>query len=417
MRQFAIADIARRPAGLAGPGWPGIVATALLATLLAPLNATMIVVALPQVVLQLGGGVAAGSLLITAYLFAMAVLPPLGGRLGDRWSRPALLLTGLAVFGLAALGAARAASLTELLAWRLCQAVGGALAFPNALGLVREFVPARRRGMSFGLIGSVMALSAAAGPPLGELMVAHGGWRAVFWINVPLVVLAVIVGAVTLGPLLRERRPWPQIRAESGRLGVAVILRNGGFMAAALAMGLTNLVLYSTLVGLPLALRESGRSRGPETGLLLMALMGTSALAAPAAGRFADSRGRRTVALVGLCLMAAGLLWMAVFGEAPGLQAMAGGLALVGVGLGASSTAIQTAGIEAVGAAESGLAAGVLSTSRYAGGAAGSALLLVVFWAAPLDPVTALFALGTAGALLALIVGARLGTNLAKVRS
>jgi len=403
--------VTRWPAAPARAGWPGTVATVLLATFLAPLNATMIVVALPSIASELGAGVAASSLLVTGYLVAMAALPPLGGRLGDRWGRPGFLLAGLAVFGLAALGATTAGSVYSLLAWRLAQAAGGALAFPNALALLREHVPARRRGVSFGLIGSVIALSAAAGPPLGQLLVTHGGWRAVFWINLPLVALAIVVSAVTLGLASRSRPRRPRDLTGAGRWAAAAVLRNRSFLAAALATGLSNLALYAALVGLPLALGGSGRSGPSEAGVLLVALMGTAALVAPAAGRLADLRGRRAVAVAGLCLLAAGLLSMALLGEGPGVHAMVAGLVVSGVGLGASSTAIQTAGIEAVGAAESGAAAGLLATSRYAGGAAGSALLSVVLSAAPREPVNALFALAAAGAFLALLAGARVGTG------
>src|SRR5262249_27735906 len=137
-------------AGRTNGAW--VIVGVLLATAVAPLNATMIVVALPSIRAEFQVSVAMSSVLVTGYLAAMAVLPPLGGRLGDRWNRPALVLTGLAVFAMAALVAAAASNLTVLLASRVAQAVGAAVAFPNALALLRELIPVRHRGLSFGLI-------------------------------------------------------------------------------------------------------------------------------------------------------------------------------------------------------------------------------------------------------------------------
>src|SRR5262249_56841527 len=94
-----------------------VIVAVLLATAVAPLNATMIVVALPTIGAEFHASLATSSLLVTGYLVAMAVLPPLGGRLGDRWNRPTLMFTGLALFAGAALGAAAAPSMSALVAW------------------------------------------------------------------------------------------------------------------------------------------------------------------------------------------------------------------------------------------------------------------------------------------------------------
>jgi MFS family permease len=389
--------IARRAAARSGDPRL-VVAAVLLVTYLAPLNATMIVVAVPHVMAELDAPLAAGSLLVTSYLLVMAALPPLGGRLGDRWGRRSALLVGLGLFGLAALGASTAPGLYQLIAWRVLQAAGGAVAFPNALALLRERVSAQHRGLSFGLVGAVIALSAAIGPPLGQVLIAHAGWRAVFWINLPLTALTIGVGALTLPafavPASSRRRDLPDRRLPAA----LVVLGNRRFAAAALTIALSNVAMYATLVGLPLVLAPSvAASAG---GFLLVALMGTAALVAPAAGRLADVRGRCGTAVAGLFIFAAGLLPIAIVGRSLGLLAMAGGLALAGIGLGASSTAIQTWGLEAVEAHQSGTGAGFLATSRYVGGAAGSTLVPVVMSAVPQEAMSALFAVAAAAAML-----------------
>lgn len=108
-------------------------------------------------------------------------------------------------------------------------------------------------------------------------------------------------------------------------------------------------------------------------------------------------------------MLAAGFLPMAAAGEHLGLRAMAAGLAIAGLGLGASSTAIQVGGIEAVGTAASGAAAGLLGTCRYVGGAAGSTILPLAVVLAPGRPLNALFGVAVVAALLATIASARLG--------
>src|SRR5262245_45282411 len=243
-----------------------VIVAVLLATAVAPLNATMIVVALSSIGADFHASLATSSLLVTVYLVAMAVLPPVGGRLGDRWQRPTLMFTGLALFAGAALGAAVAPSLSVLLACRVAQAVGAALGFPNARAPPRELIPVRHRGLSFGLVGAGMALAAAAGPPLGQLLLWTGGWRWVFAINLPVVGLAMAAGVVSLRQMADRRQSAISTAAPARR---TIFLRSPRLAAATLAMALSNVALYAALVGTPLLLTPAGA--GPARRALLSA--------------------------------------------------------------------------------------------------------------------------------------------------
>ena len=139
--------------------------TAAFGTMLMPLNSTMIAVALPDIVDDLDVSIASTAWLVSGYLIAQASLQPLAGKLGDRLGRRPLILAGLVTFALVSLGAALAPSLGLLIAFRVLQAVAGALVFPNALALVRELLPEERRGTAFGMLGSAIGLAAAGGPP------------------------------------------------------------------------------------------------------------------------------------------------------------------------------------------------------------------------------------------------------------
>jgi MFS family permease len=119
------------------PGERAVLATVALAALLVPLNSTMIAVALPRLVDDLGTSLTSASWLVTSYLIAMAAVQPVAGKLGDRFGRRPLVLGGLAWVAVAAAGAAAADGLGLLVAFRLQQAVAGALFFPNAMALLR----------------------------------------------------------------------------------------------------------------------------------------------------------------------------------------------------------------------------------------------------------------------------------------
>ena len=166
--------------GLTVRGERLILLTVMLGVFLAPLNSTMIAVALPDIMLDFDVGISSAGWLITAYLIAMASLQPLAGELGDSFGHRTMVLSGLSIFGLVSIGAALAPSLTVLLVFRVLQAVSAALIVPSGSALLRRIIPANRRGAAFGLLGAGIAVAAASGPPLGGALVELAGWRAIF---------------------------------------------------------------------------------------------------------------------------------------------------------------------------------------------------------------------------------------------
>lgn len=394
----------------------GLLMTVVLATVLAPLNSTMIAVALPGIIDHFHATVPAGSWLVVSYLIAMAVLQPLAGTLGDRLGRRPLLLGGLVLFALASLGAAIASTLPLLLLCRVQQAVAGALAVPNGTALIREAVPAERRGRYFGLVGTATALAAAAGPPLGGFLVAVAGWQAIFYVNLLLILPALLLGwnaiprnlapqeAFSCGPL-----PQPAGVRQPGQCGHDSVhgrrqpaerrlhlFRHRGFAAAVGAVALSNLAMYVTLLAVPLLLAHRPGYGTGRIGLVLLALSGTMALFSPLGGHLADRRGRRYPVVIGLSLLALGLASPAVMGTRA-VPLLVGGLAIAGAGLGLAGAGLQAAAVEAVRPGASGAAAGVFSTSRYLGSIVGTVLLTVLLGA---GDETALFPVVLAAALL-----------------
>jgi len=399
-----------------------VLATVALATMLAPLNSTMIAVALPRLMAELGADLAASGWLVTSYLIAMACLQPVAGKLGDRYGRRPLILGGLVYFALASLGAALATSLGWLLFFRVQQAIAGAIALPNGAALVREVVPAERRGARFGMVGAAVGLAAAAGPPLGGLLVEVAGWRALFYVNVLLIVPALVLGLRVLpvgstrssatgfdvggallllavlaglaGLLTHWRQYGPPALVLGGVLLVLLVVLlirrelghpdpvlpprfflDPSFALANAAVALSNLAMYSTLLAVPLLLAAQPGWDSAGAGLVLASMSATMVLFSPLGGRLSDRWGRRRPTAVGLGLLTLGLLLLGLAQGGPMLLALVAGLGVAGIGLGLSGAGMQSAAVEAVRREESGVASGVFSTSRYLGSIVGSSLL------------------------------------------
>ncbi len=411
-----------------------------LAALLAPLNSTMITVALPQIIEEFSASVTTAGWLVIAYLITMASLQPVGGKLGDRLGRRWLILGGLTYFAAASLGAAFAPSMEWLLAFRVQQGIAGAILAPNGVALVREIVPASRRAGRMGAIGAAIGLAAAAGPPLGGALAALIGWRAIFVVNFVPILPALVLGfwalpssvsrvasglgrqvrtssnsagrpfdaigaallLVTLGGtaglLSQSRMAEPPVPLAVGAPSLAIIVgallwrelrhpdpvfqprffRLRSFAAANGAIALSNLAMYSTLLTVPLLLAARSNASTIETGLILGALTVGMLLFAQPGGRLADRFGRRRPVVAGLAIFSLGVLPLALGGSEISLPALVVALAVAGVSLGLSSAGLQTSAVEAVLPEQAGSASGVYSTSRYFGSIVGSSVLAAV---------------------------------------
>ena len=429
-----------------------LIAAIALTTMLAPLNSTMIAVALPEIMSAFHADVAAAGWLVTAYLLTMASVQPVAGKLGDQWGRRRLVLGGLIYFALASLGAALSPSLGLLTFFRVQQAIAAAVALPNGMALLRDVIPAEQRGRQFGMIGAAAGLAAAAGPPLGGLLVGLGGWQMIFTANVALVVPALLIGwwaipadrktqqrsrsfdwpgALWLTALLVALAWWFSAQRKSGLLlngqtlfvlaGFGLLLalfalyearradavlpprlfRSRSFAAANATVATSNLAMYVTLLAVPLLLTQQLGWDSAHTGYALAAMSGAMLLMAPLGGRLADRWGRRRPVVLGLALAVVGLFPLTFTHGDPSLPLLLACLGLTGIGMGLSGAGMHTAAIEAVPPAQTGVAAGVYSTSRYLGSITGASLLPVLLGgAAGVYRFDAVFVLVTLSALL-----------------
>ena len=274
--------------------------------------------------------------------------------------------------------------------------MSGAMVLPAGWAVMREAVPEVRRAFAFGLTGSMIGLAAGVGPPLGGLLTELAGWRGIFYVNIPVVVTAMIMGwrvlpqnprrskvgskdrfdfsgAILLpivlsgmaGVLMAISRgaPWLIIGfAVVGLTGIALLLvriesranspvlqaglfRIRGFTAAAGGVAFSNMSMYVTLLAVPLMLTARGNFTDLEIGLVLTALSIASFVVSPVAGRFADRLGRRLPTVFGMTITTLAALPMAVQGSDIPIPLLVGSLIVFGIGFGIANPGMQTAAL------------------------------------------------------------------------
>jgi EmrB/QacA subfamily drug resistance transporter len=398
------------------------IAAVALTAILAPLNTTMIAVALPSIIEEFDSNLETAGWLVTGYLIALAALQPVTGKLGDRLGRRPLMLIGLVAFAVVSIAASFAPNIGILIVLRVLQAVSGAIVLPNGLALLREVISVERRAASFGLLGAAIGIAAGLGPIVGGLMVAVADWRAVFYINVPLIVLGLfmvwrvvpartetiskrpfdLVGSLLLSGVLvgssllvlqgLETLPLWLVLFCVAALAVALVvlarhelrhadpvmnpafLKIRAFAAASSGVALSNMSFYTLLIAMPIVLASNFGWSTAQIGLGLTLLTGPTVIFAPIGGRLADRLGRRAPAVAGLIIATAALAILAAVGDGS-TTAMLAVIVVAGAGFGLALASHQAAAVEAVPATQAGAASGVFSTSRYLGSIVGSLLL------------------------------------------
>ena len=164
------------------------------------LDNTVVNVALPSIQHGLGASLSGLEWVVNAYVLTFAVLMLSGGKLADLFGRRRIFPLGLAVFTAASLACGLSETIGQLIAFRALQGVGAALMMPATLAIISAAFPPRQRGLAFGIWAGVSAMALAIGPLVGGLLTEHLDWSWIFFVNVPVGVLGVLVG------LDRDRR-------------------------------------------------------------------------------------------------------------------------------------------------------------------------------------------------------------------
>jgi EmrB/QacA subfamily drug resistance transporter len=404
-------------------------AAIVLAMLPAVLDQTILATALPTVATDLGH-LTDISWVVTAYVVAAAATTPLWGKLGDRHGRKLLLELSLALFLAASALCGVAQDLTLLVLARVVQGVAAGGLMTLAYAAVGDLVSPRERGRYQGYITATFAVATVIGPLIGGLLVDHAGWRWVFYVNLPLGLLALaglrlrlpaaetgpaeraldVVGAALLAGATSalmlaciwggERYAWgsPVIGGLVGAVLVLAgalwvrerraadpivplnVLRTRTVAVSSAALFLVTATMFSITVFVPLLLQAGTGATPTEAGLLLVAMMVGITLSTNIAGRSIERSGRyKRFPLAGLALIAMALGLMAALAGDPTRAGVAVALAVFGLGFGMVGQVLTVAVQNGVDRRELGVAMATTMFFRALGGAIGAAVLGAVF--------------------------------------
>ncbi|MEV5974246.1 DHA2 family efflux MFS transporter permease subunit [Streptomyces sp. NPDC051921] len=405
-----------------------VLAVVLFAAVLDLLDATITNIAAPTIAADLRGGESLVQWLGASYALSMGVLLVVGGRLGDRYGRRRLFLTGLTGFTLASVACGLAFDPASVICFRLLQGAFGALVIPQGFGILGAVFPPKEIGKAFGVFAPCLGLSAISGPVLAGLLIDSFGWRSMFLINIALGGLAIVLAArllprdtgdrtVTLdGPgsallaatmlgLLHglidgaahgwTRGPVLSLAAGAAFFGLFCLrqrraaaplvepslLRNRGFTSG-LILGL---VFYAAVAGLLFVLSlylQDGLHRSPTGASLGLAPVAAGIVVASIAAHRLKARLGRTLILVGLLLTLAGTLALLALVQAttPTAWTLLVPVFVTGLGLGTCFGTIYEITLGDIAPGESGSASGALSAVSQLANSIGAAAVTTVYF-------------------------------------
>src|SRR3954470_13393637 len=430
-------------------GWSAL-APACLGYFFVLLDVTVVNVALADMGSDLGTSRDGLQWVVDGYALVLASLMLSAGDVGDLVGRRRVFIAGLLAFGVSSVICALAPSVGVLVAGRALQGLGAAAILPTSLAIINHaFADSDERTKAIGFWAALGSLALVAGPLAGGVLVDSLGWRAIFWLNLPLVVIAV---ALTISLVAESSDPGErridvrgQIFAvgllaglvffliEGGRLGwtvppvvsalvvalvsAAVFIRterrrrdpmlqldyfeNPTFSAANAGSGLMNLGTLGALFAFSIYLQQDQGESPIQAGLHILPWTAGLAIFAILGGRIAERLGPRLPAGLGLAATGVAFVVVALLPSQTGPEALIA-LGFAGMGLGIATPALVSAATEAVPAPRAGMAAAVNNTARQAGGAIGVALIGAI------GAITA--AMAVAGG--ALLLGGALGLGL-----
>ncbi|KRV46528.1 tetracenomycin C resistance and export protein [Wenjunlia vitaminophila] len=398
--------------------------TVAIGVMMVALDGTIVVVANPAIQTDLKASLADVQWITNGYLLSLAVFLITAGKVGDRFGHRQTFMVGVTGFALASGAIGLSNGVSMVVTFRVLQGLFGAMLQPAALGLLRAAFPAERLNMAIGIWAAVIGTSTAAGPIVGGLLVEHVSWESVFFINVPVGAVALVMGLVVLRDVRAENAPrsfdipgiglltgamfcliWGLIKApewgwSSGRtllfLGLAVL----GFLAFAIwesrarepllplrlfrsapltaGTGLIVLMSFAMIGGIfftTFYLQNVHGMGAVDSGVHLLPLTGMMIVSSPIAGALITKIGPRIPMLAGMLFTSTAMFGMTTLGTETGTLPMSLWFATLGLGLspvmvGATEVIVGNAPLEL-----SGVAAGLQASAMQVGGSLGTAVL------------------------------------------
>ena len=399
------------------------------------MDVTIVNVALPSIAKELHASTAGLQWSIDGYTVVIASFLMLAGSTADRLGRRRIFQTGLVLFSLGSLLCSFAGSIEMLVAFRVAQALGGAMLNPVAMSIiVNTFTDPKQRAQAIGMWGAVFGISMALGPLLGGFLVQNVGWRSVFWINVPIAAMAlvatfkyvpesraakprrldpigqllivVILGALTSSLIEVHERGWgdPWIVAgittvvlglvaliiyERKRIEPLIELRFFKSVPFAVAT-LLAVVAFSSFNGAmflsSLYLQTARGLTAQHAGMCLLPIAVALAICSPMSGRLVGSGRVRLPLIIAGCALIAGASLFVGLDLDSWLPQLIVGFGLLGVGLGMINAPITNAAVSGMPRSQAGVASALASTSRQVGATIGIALSGSIVGVSAADP-------------------------------
>ncbi|MFI6777922.1 MFS transporter [Nocardia sp. NPDC050412] len=400
---------------------------ACLGTLMLLIDVTIVNVALPDIAADLGTGLSGLQWVMDGYALALAALLLVLGSLADRVGAKRAYLAGLVVFALASLICGIADTSASLIAARALQGIGGAAMFATTLSLLHSTYTGRDRGVAFGVWGAVSGAAAGIGVVLGGVLTEALSWRWIFFVNLPIAVLAIVLTAIVFQPSPRHADraidvPGMLAFATAATAVTYGVIRGGehgwsdGPTLFALALGAVALLAFvfvesrSTAAMFPLALlgnRNFGATlvsafgqtfaafaatplislwlqqqlhlSPMRAGLAMLPMAATAFVVAGAFGKLLHDVSPKWTIGAGLVLVGVGTGLMTIIDIGSSWAALVPGFVVIGAGIGINAPALVAVGMAAVPPQQGGIAAGAVNTARQLGLALGVAVLGTVF--------------------------------------
>jgi EmrB/QacA subfamily drug resistance transporter len=399
-----------------------------LALFMVMLDNTVVNVALPSIQSDLNTSIAGLEWIVNGYTLSFAVLLAVGGRMGDIFGRRRMFVFGVIVFTIASTTAGFAPSNFALVASRILQGVGAAFMMPGTLSIITDAFPPSERGKAIGTWAGVSALALAIGPVLGGFLTDYVSWRAIFYINLPVGVLAVLaatfvvresrdttvgrkvdvlgVGILTIGLTalvlaLIEGNSWGwDSLAVIGLIAFSVIslvwfvltelrvkapivefslFKSRNFIGSVTVAFIISFAMMGVFFFLALYMQNILGYTALEAGVRFLPTTLVIMVLAPLAGRLSDRIGPRWPIVVGMALIALSLYLFSTIEVGTTFSGLLPSFIILGAGIGLTMSPMSTAAMNSVVTAKAGVASGILSMFRMIGGTFGVALLGALF--------------------------------------